>query len=65
MKELINKLQVINCFYNHKVEIDGKCYSHECMLNAIEELKQKIKINGCKVYTSLEIQLYKSKNKFV
>lgn len=53
-EELVHKLFLVNCKYNYKIEKDGKCYCSNCMLNQNEEIKNKIKEQGCIIYKEIE-----------
>lgn len=62
-KEIIRELFPMNCWYNHKVEKNGKCYSSQCMMNTDDMLKKKIKKEGCSVFDAPCVQEYGKKQK--
>jgi len=50
VKELIKGLAKINCEYLHSAELDGKCYSKDCMFNGDKKVSSEIAKNGCLLY---------------
>jgi len=53
MKKLIKSLAAINCFYNHKPEDNGHCYSSKCMFNQDPNIGKQIKNKGCTIFKNI------------
>jgi len=49
-KIFIDKLMIINCYYNYVIEYDGKCYSNTCGFNVDKEIAEQIQQTGCMFY---------------
>ena len=50
----IKELAPINCFYNHKPDADGRCYSTECVFSQDAQISAKIKSEGCTIYKNIQ-----------
>ena len=42
-----------SCFKNFHIQEDGRCYSSECLMNESKEIKELIKLRGCKCFNML------------